>query len=124
MRYFCVLQPKLIQRCRRLSKIVNIPGVVAVAGTSTRVVVWLEAAQESVGRATVAKHTPSLVAHSGYNEYPLAQSSQLSGRALAAQCTGADNDEESLVAGEHNSAVGQVVAGQRLPTQSLRRETQ
>ena len=71
----------------------------------------------------LAKRTPFLVARSEYNDYPSAQSSQLLGRVLAARCTDSGNDEESLVAGEHNSAAGQVVA-EHLQSQSLRRETQ
>ena len=97
--------------------------MVAVVGTSTQAAAWLEDAQECVDQAVVAKHTPFLVARSGYSDYPLVQSSQLSGRVLAARCTDADNDEESSVGGEHNSAAGQV-AGWHLRIQSLRRGTQ
>jgi len=95
-----------------------------VVGTSTRAVAWLEGVQESVGQAVVAKHMPFLVARSEYSDYPLVQSSQLFGPVLAARCTDAGNDEESSVAGEHNSVAGWVVAGWQLQIQSLRRETQ
>lgn len=92
-------------------------------GTSTRAAAQLEDAPESVDQAMLARRTPFLVAGSGYSDYPSAQSSRLPGRVPAARGTDAGNDEESLVAGEHNSAAGQVVAEQ-LQIQSLRRETQ
>lgn len=93
-------------------------------GTSKRAAGWLEDAQESVDQAAVVKHTPFLVARSECSDYPLARSSQLSGRDLAAGGTDADNDEESSVAGEHNSAAVQVVVGRYLVIQNLRRGTQ
>lgn len=98
-------------------------GVVVVAGTSTQVVVWLEDAQESVARAMVVEHMSFLVARSGYSDCPLAQSSQLPDRVPAAECTDADNDEGSSVAGWYNAALGRLVVGRRSPLQSLRRET-
>jgi len=97
--------------------------VVAVVGTSTQAVAWLEDVQESVGQATVAKHTPFLVARSEYSDYPLVRSSQPFGPVLAARCTDADNDEESSVAGEHNSAAGRIVVDWQSQFQSLRRGT-
>jgi len=97
---------------------------VAVADTSIPAAVSLEHVQESVGQAGLVKHTPFLVARLGCNDYPLVQSSRLSDRALAAGCMDADNDEQSSVAEEHSSAVGQVVADWHLQFQSRRREMQ
>ena len=95
-----------------------------MAGTSIRAVVCLGHAQESVDQARVVKRTPFLVPGSGCSDYPSVQSSPLSGRVLAARYTDADNDEQSSVVEEHSSAVGQLVAGQQLQIQSLRREMQ
>lgn len=95
-----------------------------VAGTSIPVAVSLEGAQESVGQAGVVKHTPFLVARLACSDYPLVQSSRLSGRVLAAECMGVDNDEQSSVAEEHSSVVGQLVAESHSQIQSRRREMQ
>lgn len=81
------------------TKVVNVLEVLAAVGKSVRAAEWPEGAQEYVGQATLAKHTPFLVAHSGYSDYPLVQSSQLSDRVLAMRYTGADSDEGSSVAG-------------------------
>lgn len=96
--------------------------MVPAVGTSIRAAVWQEGVQEYVGRAMMAKDTPFLVVRSRDSDHPVAQSSQLSDRVLAAECTGADNDEQPSAAGEDNSAVGHV-AGRRLQLQSLRRGT-
>ena len=95
-----------------------------MAGRSTRAAVWWEDAQGSVDRATMAKHTPFLVAGSGYSDYPLAQSSQLPDRVLAMDCTDVDNGERSSVAGQDNAVAGRAVAGRHLQVQSLRRGRQ
>jgi len=68
-----------------------------VVGRSTRVVALFGDAQESVDRAAVAKHMPSLVARSGYSDFPSVPSSRPSDRAPAGWDTGAENDEESSV---------------------------
>jgi len=85
--------------------------VVVAAGTSKWAAVLLGAAQEFVDRATVAKNMVFLVARSECSDYRSVQSSQSSGRVLAARCTGVGNDEESSVAGEHNSAMERMPAG-------------
>ena len=77
-----------------------------MVGRSTRAAVWWKGAQESVDRAKMVKHTPFLVARSGYSDYPSVRSSQLSDRALVAQDTGAGSDGESSVAGEDNAVEG------------------
>lgn len=107
-----------------LSNAMNALEVVAVEGRSIRGAVWQESVQESVGRAVVVKRMPFLVVHSRDSDCPSVQSSQLSDRVLAAECTDAGNDEQSSVVGQYNSAVGRAVAGQRLQLQSLRRGTQ
>lgn len=104
-------------------RMINLPEVAAVAGTSTRAVVWWEGAQESEDQVTVEGYTPFLVAGSEDSDHQLAQSSQLPDRVLAAQCTDVDNDEESFVGGEDSSAAGRVV-GLRLQPQSRRHEMQ
>lgn len=76
-----------------------------------------------MARATVVEHMSFLVARSGYSDCPLVQSSQLPDRVPAAECTDADNDEGSSVAGWYNAALGRLVVGRRWPLQSLRRET-
>ena len=113
-----------VHRSHHLSKIIDVLEVVAVVGKSTRAAVLFGDAQESVDRATVAKHMPFLVGRSGYSDFPSVLSSQSSDRVLAGPDTGAENDEESLVGGWDNAAEGRVVVGGRSQIQSLRRGTQ
>ena len=113
-----------VHRCHHLSKMIDVLEVVAVVGRSKRAAVLLGDVQGSVDQATVAKHTPFLVARSGYNDYPLVQSSRLSDRVLAGQYTGAGSDEKLSVGGWDNVAGRQVVVEGRSQIQSLRRGTQ
>lgn len=105
-------------------KITNRPEVLVVVGTSKSAAVSLEGAQEFADQAMVAKRMGSLVARSEYTDYRSVQSSQSSGRVLAAQCTGAGSGEGSLVVAEHNSAMALPAAARHLRIQSRPRETQ
>jgi len=97
--------------------------VVVVVGRSTRVAVWLEGAPESADQAALVKHRPSLVARLGCSDYPSVPSLRWSDQVLAGRYTGADNDEESSVAGWGNAAGERVVVEGRSQIQSLRRGT-